>query len=139
MRKTKELKNIGKIVENEIVLSDTSLSIYIPIETESEIIKAEREKFEGWLIRDTKAKRPNIDLSKCTLYRETDLFVNTGYRDESGKYVLDFSVGFMMWFEDENGEEIYCDTTNQFDIELSEEDKAYVKKIMAEKIVEVLV
>ena len=53
MMRTKQLKNIGTVVANEIKLTDTTLGLYIPIETESEIIKAERERFESWVIRDT--------------------------------------------------------------------------------------
>lgn len=139
MRKTKELKSIGKIIEDGIVLSDSVMAIYIPLEKESESLRMERKKFEEWFERGVKEQYPNIDLEKYTLCRETDLFINAGWRDENGKYPLDFSVGFMMWLEDENGKEIYNDIFDQIDVELSEEDKVYVKKIMAEKIVEVLV
>ena len=139
MIKTRELKNIGTVVTSEITLSDTMMSLFIPIETESELIRAEREKFESWVIRDAKKENPDVNFDDCTLYTETDLHINTGCRDNNGRYEMYFSVGFVMWFTDANGEEVYFDSSDGFEIELSEEDKAYLKRVMALKIVEALI
>ena len=138
-QRTREIKNIGTVLTNEIELSDTCLGLYIPIETESANIKAEREKFESWVVRDAKKLNPEVDFDKCTLNTETDLHINTGYRQEDGRYTLDFSVGFVSWFEDTEGNEKYWDISDNFEIELSEEDRNYIKKVMAHKIVDALI
>lgn len=135
MKKTREFKNIGTVVANEITLSDTTIGLYIPIETETEYIKAEREKFESWVIRDSKKHCPEVDINKCILCTETNLFVNTGYRDAAGRYEMHFSIGFISSFTDAEGKEIYWDMSDHFDIELSEYDKAYLKKLIALKVI----
>ena len=52
--------------------------------------------------------------------------------------ILTFSVGFISWFTDKEGNEIYEDMSDGFEIELSEEDKSYIKEIVAAKVVDVL-
>lgn len=138
-QRTREIKNIGTVLTNEIELSDTCLGLYIPIGTESEKIKAEREKFESWVVRDAKKLYPEVDFDKCTLKTEIDLHINTGCRQVDGKYMLNFSVGFVSWFEDAEGNEIHWDMSDSFEIELSEEDRNYIKRIMAHKIVDALI
>lgn len=138
MIKTREFKNIGTVDTSEITLSDTVMSLFIPIETESELIRAEREKFESWIVRDAKKENPDVNFDECTLNIETDLYINTGCRDENGKYEMYFSIGFTMWFMDADGKEIYWDSSDGFEIELSEEDKTYLKKVIAIKIVDAL-
>ena len=113
--------------------------MYIPIETESDKIKTEREKFESYVVRDTKKACPNINLDECTLHTEVDLFINTSGRNEKGKYELTFSIGFISWFTDKDDNEIYDDMSDGFEIELSEDDKSYIKKIVASKIIDVLI
>lgn len=132
----KNIKNIGTIKVEDITLSDTTISIYIPFETLDPKVEAEKERFHEAFENGQKLYHPEIDQSKCTLFTETDLFVNT--QKVNDKYILDFSIGFICWLEDENGEELYWDASDQFDIALTEEDKDYVKRIMAEKIIEVM-
>ena len=138
MMRTKQLKNIGTVVASEITLTDTSLGLYIPIETESDMIKREREKFESWVTRDVKKACPEVKLDECVLHTETDLYINTGCRNEHGRYELTFSIGFVSWFTDAEGNEIYDDISDGFEIGLSEEDKSYIKRLMAVKIVDIL-
>lgn len=132
----KNIKNIGTIKVEDITLLDTTISIYIPFETLDPKVEAEKEKFHKAFENGQKLYHLEIDQSKCTLFTETDLFVNT--QKVNDKYILDFSIGFICWLEDENGEELYWDASDQFNIALTEEDKDYVKRIMAEKIIEVM-
>lgn len=138
MMRTKQLKNIGTVIANEIMLTDTTLGLYIPIETESDIIKSEREKFESWMKRDIQKQCPGVNLDECTLHTETDLHINTGFCNEQGKYELTFFVGFVSWFTDKEGNEIYDDMSDGFEIELSDENRSYIKKLVAIKIVDAL-
>lgn len=135
----KEIKNIGTVLVDEITLCDSCFGVYIPIKTESEKIKKEREKFELWMFRDVKKHCPDVNINECTLFTETDLHIHTGCRNENGQYEMYFSFGFVMWFEDKDGEEIYTDISDLIDIELSEDDKKYVKRLVAHKIVDALI
>ena len=138
MQRTREFKNIGTVVTSKIMLSDTTMSLFIPLETESDLIRAEREKFENWVLRDVKKENPDINFDDCILNTETDLYINTGCCDKNGRYEMYFSIGFIVCFMDADGKEIYWDSSDGFEIELSEEDKAYLKKVMALKIVDAL-
>ena len=138
MMKRKELKNIGTVLASEISITDSRLGLYIPIETESDRVKTERETFESWVVRDVKKQFPDVNFDKCTLHTEIDLYINTGCRNELGKYELTFSIGFVSWITDADGNEIYDDMSDGFEIDLSEDDKTYIKKIIAKKIVDVL-
>lgn len=134
MKKTTEILNVGVVRADEIELCDSSIDLYIPMESSSEKVEVEYEKFKGWVVRDAKKHFPNYDFSKCTLFTETCLHVHTGGAWDN--YKMYFSVGFTMWYEDENGKEIYADCSDPFDIELSEEDTATVKKMALEKLME---
>lgn len=138
MKRTKTLENIGTVVASEIELSDTTIGMYIPIKSESDIIREKREKFQSWVMRDAKVHSPETNFDECTLFTETDLFINTSCCDEKGRYKLYFSIGFIMWYEDSEGNEVYWDMSEHYDIDLSEEDKAYIKKIIALKIVDAM-
>ena len=81
---------------------------------------------------------PEVDINECILCTETNLFVNTGCRDEEGRYEMHFSIGFISSFTNAEGKEIYWDMSDHFDIELSESDKAYLKKLIALKMIDVL-
>lgn len=139
MMKVKELKNIGTVLASEISLTDTCLGLYIPIKTESDKIRSEYEKFESWIIRDAQKQYSDINFEECTLHTETDLYINIGNMDKSGKYELTFHVNFISWLTDTDGNEIYSDISDGFEIELSNDDKTFIKKIVAEKIIDVLV
>ena len=138
MKRREVIENIGTVVANDICLSDTTIGVYIPIESESDTIREKRERFEACVKREAKESLPDVNFDECKLYVETDLFINTGYRDDSGKYKMYFSVGFIMWYEDAEENEIYCNFSQHYDIELSEKDKEYIKKIIAQKIIEVM-
>lgn len=132
----KEIKNIGTIVASEIKLSDTQIGLYIPIEIEVEAVKAEREKIESWAWRDAKKDNLSVDFENCKLYTETDLYIN-GWATPDG-YGLSYSIGFTSWIEDENGNEVYCEISDPFEITLSDDDKEYIKEMVAMKIAETL-
>ena len=51
---------------------------------------------------------------------------------------MHFSIGFISSFTDAEGKEIYWDMSDHCDIELSESDKAYLKKLIALKMIDVL-
>ena len=138
MMRTKELKSIGTVLASEISLTDTSLGLYIPIETESDIIKSEREKFESWIVRDVQKQCPDVNLDECTLHTEIDLYINVNGINEYGKYELTFFIGFISWLTDADGNEIYDDMSDGFAIELPDDDKSYIKRIVAEKIADAL-
>ena len=136
MKKRESILNVGIVKADEIELCDTTIGLYIPMETASETVKAEHKKFEGWVVRDAKEKFPDYDfIGKTTLFTETCLHVHTGYENDNIK--MYFSVGFTMWYEEnETGKEIYGDISDPFEIELSEEDTTKVKKMVLEKLME---
>lgn len=138
MRKIKKLDNIGTVVASEIELSDITIGMYIPIKSESKLIRDKRKMFQSIVMRDAKEHHPEVNFDECKFYTETDLFVNTSCCDEQGRYKLYFSIGFIMWYEDSEGNEVYWDMSQHYDIDLSEEYKAYIKKIIALKIMDVM-
>ena len=138
MKKFKELSSIGTVNVNGIALSDTLMSLYIPVEKESDFIKEKRELYESCVMKTMKLYQPEINTEGCTLFTETNLYVSTGYADENGKYQVDYSVSFYAWLEDAEGNAVYDDISDQIEIKLSDEDKAYIKKILIMKIINAL-
>lgn len=128
--KNKKIENIGKVAINDILLSDTDIGLYMPIEKMSDNIRKQYEKCEEMFTRKVASKHPEINLKDYVLYRDIALHINI----ENCK--VRYSVSIILWIEDEAGEEIDSEFFDPFDIEINDEDNRYLKKLVLNKLIE---
>ena len=126
----KNFENIGKVAVNDIILCDTEIGLYIPIEKMSENIRREYVKNEKQFTETVKEEHPEIDLSQYILYRDVALHMNINDNKVS------YSVAIILWIQDENENEIHVEFYDPFEIEINAEDNKYLKKLVMNKLME---
>lgn len=128
--KNKKIENIGKVAINDILLSDTDIGLYMPIEKMSDNIRRKYEECEKMFNQALLLKCPEINLEDFVLYRDIALHINI----ENCK--VRYLVSIILWIDDESGEEIHADFFDPFDIEINDEDSRYLKKLVLNKLIE---
>ena len=130
MRRKRVFVNIGKVAINKIALCDTTIGLYMPIEKMSSVIRREYEKCEAMFTEIVKREHPVVNLTEYTLYRDIALHMNI----DNGK--VRYSVAIILWIQDEAENEIHTEFFDPFEIEVDDEDKAYLKKLVIDKLME---
>lgn len=128
--KRKNFENIGKVAVKDIVLCDTRIGLYVPLEKMSANVKAVYERFEEYFEEGLKRTCPNVDLNDYTLYRDISLHMDIDSME------VEYSISIIMWIQDENQKAIYEEFFDPFKIEINDEDNKYLKKLVMQKLVE---
>jgi hypothetical protein len=128
--KNKNFKNIGNVAIKDIILCETSIGLYMPIEEMSGNIRREYEDSENHFTSKVKNKYPEINLTQYTLFRDVALHMNIN----EGK--VEYSVSIILWIENENREEIHSECYDPFVVEINDEDNKYLKKLVVNKLMD---
>lgn len=128
--RNKNFNNIGNVAIKDIVLCETSIGLYMPIEEMSENIRREYEDSEKHFTTTVNKKYPDVDLLQHTLFRDIALHMNID--DNEVKY----SVAIILWIEDEQGNEIHSECYDPFEVEINAEDNKYLKKLVMNKLMD---
>lgn len=128
--RNKNFKNIGNVAINDITLCDTTIGLYIPIETMSKNIRKEYEDDEKHFTEKVKKKFPEVDLSQHTLFRSVELHMDI----IDGQ--VEYSVAIILWIENKQGEELHAEFYDPFKVEINAEDNKYLKMLIVNKLMD---
>jgi len=139
MKTTRKITNIGEVKLEEIVFSETSIGLYMPMIERSENIEKELNATEERFVEEFKKEFPRLKLEDCTVFRDVSLFMDLdssqNIKDGDKKRVR-YSVGIILWVNDETGREIKTEFYDPFEIDINDENSRHLKKIVMQKLSE---
>ena len=126
------------IMKNQhVALCTANIGLYVPFDFVPIPDAAQKGlmEFKAKFIEKAKASYPEIDFSKKNLRTNLLLFVDV-CSDSERRYEADFSVEMEAWYSEPENHNVICydNTSEGFNLELSEEDEAKLKKIIIQEL-----
>lgn len=129
MKKT-TIKNIGRVAVKDIVLCDTEIGLYMPIEKMSANIQAKYEECSKYFDEEFSKRFPSVNPDECKEWHDISLHMDVNNSE------VRYYVSIIIWAEDNSGNELYTGFYDPFEVEINSEDNKYLKKLVMNKLIE---